>query len=87
MITSDDIPRLIDFGLSYSLAADEDAPKSEVTVNDSLRWMAPEIYNSNDRIRTTASDIWALGMVYLVSDVFESGFINSIPYNIPNRRC
>ena len=45
--------------------------------NGTMRWQAPELLellDDNDLaedFHTEASDVWALGMVYLVSDTFS----------------
>lgn len=55
----------------------------------STRWMAPELVNSEDpdeNFHTESSDIWALGMVYLVS-IRSLILEKSILFNLIQRRC
>lgn len=55
---------LMDFGLSHILLGitAETATRAD---NGSLRWLAPESLAEKDA-HTRESDVWALGMTYLV---------------------
>ena len=58
--------RLCDFGLS-SMIAEQSAELISVTssVKGTCRFMAPELFASDDARPTTRSDIWAYGCVVL----------------------
>ena len=60
-------PMLMDFGISY-LLRDSDLREIETQAESgSLRWLAPElILSDGSEILTRESDIWALGMTFLV---------------------
>lgn len=57
---------LMDFGISHLLEGSmvETATQAH---NGSLRWLAPELLTGEEASHTNESDIWALGMTYLVS--------------------
>lgn len=66
----------MDFGISHMLSTTmqyaETATSGEA---GSILWMAPELLNPEDthnHIHTSASDIWAFGMVVLVSSALCS---------------
>lgn len=70
VISSDGIPLLMDFGISHLLAGTSTVETATSGSKGSLRWQAPELVlneDPEDDMHTEASDIWALGMVYLVS--------------------
>lgn len=72
VISPDFTPLLTDFGISQLLIANatQDNPTS---TPGTVRWMAPELVDAGEVYKNPESkkkvDIWALGMVYLVSRV------------------
>lgn len=70
VISRDGTPLLMDFGVSHLIAGTSTVETATSGEKGSLRWQAPELLFGDDsmnNIHTEASDIWALGMVYLVS--------------------
>ena len=67
-ISSSIVPMVMDFGISHLLegSAIETATKAQ---NGSLRWLAPELLTGEEELHTNQSDIWALGMTYLVRNL------------------
>ena len=67
MLISDEIvPLLCDFGLAVIVENLEQLPISSVLRDAGHpRWMAPELFVGDQQVLTTASDVWALGMVLL----------------------
>ena len=67
----------MDFGISHMLAEGSTMTIETATGagKGSMRWQAPELLcgdvSEND-VHTEASDIWALGMVYLVSNTLTT---------------
>ena len=75
MISLDGSPLLMDFGISHMLVGTSTIETGTSALKGSLRWQAPELFNCEDSengIHTKASDIWALGMVYLVRKTFAA---------------
>ena len=69
MISSTEEPLLMDFGISHMLVGTSTIETATSALKGSLRWQAPELFyceDSENDFHTEASDIWALGMVYLV---------------------
>ena len=69
LISSNEAPLLTDFGMSHMLTGASILEAATCGVKGTIRWLAPEIINSQDPedvLHTEASDVWALGMVYLV---------------------
>lgn len=64
------VPKLMDFGISHLLEASATRETATKPGKGSLMWLAPELIDvedESDATHTFASDIWALGMTYLVS--------------------
>ena len=59
--------RIGDFGLSRMLSDASLWVTSACQAGGSARWMAPELLDGSQDTVTTQSDIWAFGMVALVS--------------------
>jgi serine/threonine protein kinase len=67
------------------LAQTQSIGASTGSLRGSARWLAPELignmgptsteYLPIPRTHTTATDVWAFGMVILVSTVFEKHFV------------
>ena len=57
---------VMDFGLSHLLAGVSTVESATNAERGSLRWQAPEQFKPGDAVHTKQSDIWALGMTYLV---------------------
>lgn len=61
----------MDFGISHMLIATSTLETATKAEKGTLRWQAPELLMSEEGSaedhHTKESDIWALGMVYLVS--------------------
>lgn len=72
----------MDFGISHILKIAVTSTVETATdgTKGSFRWQAPELLNGQDvenTVHTEASDIWALGMVYLVGDIVnETNFLS-----------
>lgn len=61
---------IMDFGLSHISKIERSVVTGKTGVRGSWRWFSPEVFNRIDEdvdIHTKESDIWALGMTYLVS--------------------
>ena len=69
-------PKLMDFGISHMMSTAIQYTETATTGDKgSVQWMAPELLNPEDthnHIHTSASDIWAFGMVVLVSSALCS---------------
>lgn len=67
VISPSGVPMLMDFGVSHLLKGSivESATKAE---KGTLRWLAPELLIEGADIHTNDSDVWALGMTYLVRE-------------------
>ena len=69
-------PKLMDFGISHMMSNAIQYTETATTGDKgSVQWMAPELLNPEDTdgcpcVHTQASDIWAFGMVVLVSSAF-----------------
>ena len=59
--------RIGDFGLSRILSDGTLWAASTRQAGGSLRWMSPELLDGSQETVTVQSDIWAFGMVALVS--------------------
>lgn len=63
----------MDFGISHMLVGTSTVETATNGLKGTVRWQAPELFSipedSDADYHTEASDIWALGMVYLVSSV------------------
>ncbi|KAF9449097.1 kinase-like protein [Macrolepiota fuliginosa MF-IS2] len=74
MLLDNGVVRIADFGTSKTLSIPlRTGSGSQIT--GSYRWMSPELYPDNNPGTTTASDVWAFGMMIL--EVFTGGY----PYN------
>lgn len=64
----------MDFGLSHILIGTASTIETATGgYRGNIRWQAPELViesEAENNFHTEASDIWALGMVYFVSDTF-----------------
>lgn len=65
---------LVDFGISRFLIGTQTLETTTNAGNGSLRWQAPEMLSpaQEEGLFTTKSDIWALGMTYLVSIILHT---------------
>ena len=60
----------MDFGISHILESSTTKETATKATKGSVRWLAPELAQSEGDVNakhTEQSDIWALGMTYLVS--------------------
>lgn len=64
VLSRDNVPMLMDFGISHIVEGTETATHAD---KGSIRWLAPELLSPEVAYHTKESDIWALGMTYLVS--------------------
>lgn len=66
------VPMLMDFGISHLLVSSATKETATAASKGTVRWIAPELFNSDSELdseknkHTKESDIWALGMTYLV---------------------
>lgn len=61
---------LMDFGIAHLLIASATKETATKAGKGSARWLAPELLQAADYdVHTVQSDIWALGMTYLVSSM------------------
>ncbi|KIJ27050.1 hypothetical protein M422DRAFT_191484, partial [Sphaerobolus stellatus SS14] len=75
LVSEDGTPCITDFGLSRLLK--ESGLTTSSAVAGSLRWMAPELLQ-NEKV-TNASDIWAFGMMIIVS-LHPSTWLSVVSY-------
>ena len=73
-MTPEGIPKLMDFGISHLLEASATKETATKAAKGSVRWQAPELIEADDPTaeHTAQSDMWALGMTYLVRHLFLS---------------
>lgn len=61
---------LMDFGISHLLVSSATRETATAASKGTTRWLAPELFNPDIEAgineHTQESDIWALGMTYLV---------------------
>ena len=70
MVSDSGVPMLMDFGISHMLMATATLETATKAGKGTARWQAPELLfeiGTTADHHTKKSDIWALGMVYLVS--------------------
>lgn len=83
----------MDFSISQMLIGTSTTETAGHASKGSIRWLAPELVcpsgreTQGDVIHTKESDIWALGMVYLVRGLAQQSKHLRLTIFIKKRRC
>ncbi|KZV89845.1 kinase-like protein, partial [Exidia glandulosa HHB12029] len=65
LVSDQGVARLSDFGFASVLAELSISMTTHTSVKGTLRWMAPELFTSENTSHTTQTDMWAFGCVML----------------------
>ena len=91
LVTSDGVPKLLDFGIATILSPDTDSPEADPTVT-AARMMTPQ-FASPEQLRaeviTTAADVYSLGVVLytLLTGHLPYRLENDAPYDLAHAIC
>jgi len=91
LVTSDGVPKLLDFGIATILSPESYAPEADPTVT-AMRMMTPQ-FASPEQLRgeviTTATDVYSLGVVLyrLLTGLLPYRLDTNSPYDLAHAIC